>query len=297
MCETDCSAAKSYYTKVSELRADVHTKDWADDKRLSLGSYGGYGYLSMDKIVKQIAPLFNKHGLEIELEYSDLQQIPTVDADNDKYHWTVRLSVTLVDIDTGFKGAPMFVMGESVDRGDKGVSKAQTSAYKNWHIKFFDLADGIDPDSDSVEAQEIRKFTRSEAEKEEVTSKVLNAAKKSVGPTKSPSYLESLAKQVQEEDAAKAATETSSEEVSAPEAEPDDAEQVSPAKPASVDGPKFEPKVPQKKAIEGILKTWETLAKDGKVTPAEYNEMSGAYTTIDSDASAVAFIRKYRRNL
>lgn len=276
----ECEVAKSYYTKVSELRADVHTMDWADDKRLSLGSYGGYGYLSMDKIVKQIAPLFNRHGLEIELRYYDLQQVNSSD-DKDQYHWTVCLDVTLVDITTGYKGAPTTVMGESADRGDKGVTKAETSAYKNWHIKFFDLADGIDPDSDSGFAQEVRKFNKTEAEKEEVTSKVLAAAKKSAEPSESIQEILDRARgpaaPVQEKPAPKAETQ--------------------PAAEAPAESSKFVPKAPQKKAIEGIIKTWETLAKEGKVTPEEYNEMSGAYSDINSDAAAVAFIRNYRRNL
>lgn len=281
----ECEVAKSYYTKVSQLRADVHTMDWADDKRLSLGSYGGYGYLSMDKIVKQIAPLFNRHGLEIELRYYDLQQRNSAD-EKDQYHWTVSLDVTLVDIETGYKGAPTTVMGESADRGDKGVTKAETSAYKNWHIKFFDLADGIDPDSDSGFAQEVRKFTRTEEEKEEVTSKVLAAAKKS---TTRPSPEEEKAK-VQEILRAR------DEDTAKPNAEPEPAETPAAVAAAKADKAKFEPKAPQKKAIEGILKVWETLAMDGKVTAAEYNAMSAAYIDIDSDAAAVAFIRTYRRS-
>ena len=300
----ECEVAKSYYTKVSELRADVHTKDWADDKRLSLGSYGGYGYLSMDKIVKQIAPLFNKHGLEIELRYYDLQQSPTITNDNDKYHWTVCLDVALVDIDTGYKGQPVTTMGESSDRGDKGVTKAMTSAYKNWHIKFFDLADGIDPDSDSAEAQDARKFARSEAEKEEVTSKVLAAAKNSVESDRTPAtdpkqVRDKILQQLRTDKNTPAeAEEPAPVEESAPsESEPVTETKDEPAEATeTATKTKFVPKAPQKKAMDGILKTWDGLARDGKVTAAEYNNMSAAYVDIDSDAAAVAFIRKYRRS-
>ncbi len=288
----ECEVAKSYYTKVSELRADVHTKDWADDKRLSLGSYGGYGYLSMDKIVKQIAPLFNKHGLEIELRYYDLQQTATINTDNDKYHWTVCLDVTLVDIETGYKGASVTTMGESADRGDKGVTKAMTSAYKNWHIKFFDLADGIDPDSDSVEAQDARKFTRTEAEKEEVTSKVLAAAKKSA---ETPSITATELDKMLDEAAEMRAKQRAAAQGAPAETPKESAPEVPAETPAEAPKDKFVPKAPQKKAIDGILKSWDELATNGKVTAAEYNEMSAAYLDINSDAAAVSFIRKYRR--
>lgn len=305
----ECEVAKSYYTKVSGLRADVHTKDWADDKRLSLGSYGGYGYLSMDKIVKQIAPLFNKHGLEIELRYYDLQQSPTITNDNDKYHWTVCLDVTLIDIDTGYKGQPVTTMGESADRGDKGVTKAMTSAYKNWHIKFFDLADGIDPDSDSVEAQDARKFARSEAEKEEVTSKVLAAAKSSVESDRAPATApkqvrDKILQQLRTDKTSPAETEepAPAEESAPSEPEPvtetkDEPAEEPVAAPEAATKPKFVPKAPQKKAIDGILKSWDELATNGKVAASEYNEMSAAYLDINSDAAAVAFIRKYRRSV
>ena len=296
MTKEEMELAKQFYTKVSELRAEVLTKDWADDKRLQIGGYGGYGYLSNDKIVKQIAPLYPKHGLEIEKRFFDLQERKA--CGSLEQHWTCQVEVTLVDIQTGYHGTPSVAYGEAADVGDKGINKCQTCADKNWHIKFFNLADGIDADAETVESVNARKFMKTEAEKEELQSKAIEAAKASEQKKAEPKFV--VAKVpgglVPNASANGAILKTPVKKEEPKKEEPKKEAPVS-AEQSVADAPAFEPRGPQKNAIKGILATWETLAKNSKVTPAEYNAMVADNAKISSDAEAVAFIRKYRRSM
>ena len=51
---------------------------------------------------------------------------------------------------------------------------------------------------------------------------------------------------------------------------------------------------PQRSAITRIIETRTKWATEGKLTPAEYNQMSADYADIKDQASGSAFISKYR---
>lgn len=287
MSENNKGDAAAFYTKLSALRADVHSRDWADDKILSYGrSGGGYGYITTDKIVKQIAPLIPKHGLELEVEYSDLRELKV--CGTQEQHYLVTLKVTLIDIDTGFRGNPSTVFGEAADTGDKAVTKALTIAYKNWHLKFFGIADGMDPEAETVDSAPVKRFSRTREEEEEAKSRVLEAARAAQTARAAPKD-----ESVPAAPAAQALVDTGKP---AGKAEEKPAEKAAPAPAPQAPGKSgFTPKTPQKNAINKIINDWSELAKAGKVTPDEYNVMTDAYLGMASDSDAVAFIKKFKR--
>ena len=82
----------SLLTKISELRADVLSKDWTDDKMMRGGGMQ-YPYLSTDKILRNVSPLLSNHGIEMTIEY--VNPTMTRDFSNMSAHWTVELIVTL----------------------------------------------------------------------------------------------------------------------------------------------------------------------------------------------------------
>lgn len=266
--------------KMSELRKEMLTKDWADDKMFTMGGKGGYSYLSADKVKKTLAPLFSKHGIELRCEFNDLQSRDPIG--NMSQHWTIRLDMTMIDVETG-ETMTSSVYGEAGDSGDKGVSKAQTCAIKQWVFSEFFIADGIDPDAAAdFGASNPGFYKKSAEEKEEVVSKVLSQGIRS-------------------------------KKKEAPKEEPKEMPEKAPAEEKPAEGPKPEPKVeepakapeapktggfkptgPQAKAIQRIEDVWEQRAKAGEVTPEEYNAMSMARATLASAADAVAFIKTYK---
>ena len=158
---------KSLYSKMNELRADVVSRDWSKDKNFPIGGRA-VGYLSAEKVKKTIAPLVHKHGLELEMKFSELTQMGEVAGF--KQHWFVRLDASLVDTDTGLRSTTT-VYGESGDAGDKGISKAQTVAIKQWVLTEFLIADGIDPEDEPARGNTF--VPKSHEETEEVRSQVL----------------------------------------------------------------------------------------------------------------------------
>lgn len=161
---------RSLLKKVNNLRAEILTKDWTDDKKFVMNGKVMYPYLSADKVKQTIAPLIHKHGLELMVEFTDLMERGEVGGF--KQHWTVKLNATLLDTDTG-ASLTTSVYGESGDVGDKGINKAQTTAMKQWILSQFLIADGIDPEVDTP--MRTTSFTpKTREENEEIKSKVLS---------------------------------------------------------------------------------------------------------------------------
>ena len=82
---------KALFKKVNELRADILTKDWKDDKQFIMNGRVAYPYLSADKIKRTIAPLIHEHGLELNMVFSELTERGEVGGF--KQHWSIRLSL------------------------------------------------------------------------------------------------------------------------------------------------------------------------------------------------------------
>ena len=280
--DMECRAA--LYKKLNAFRADVIQCDWKDDKMVSLGGAKGYPYLSSDKIIKNLAPLLVKHGIELDVEFSDLVNA----AREGSSHWTVKASITFTDVETGFTTVSC-AYGEGQDSQDKGVAKAQTAAFKKCLSARCMIADGIDPDA--VDIFEPKNYYKKSAEEqEEVKSKVLSAAVKSKAEVKEePKPIEELKVEIPEKkepEAVKVEDAPVEVRTEAPKEEP---------KGEFAAGNGFVPSVPQKRVLDNITDTWERLAKAGKVTAAEYNEMSMARISIKGPADVIAFANKYKR--
>ena len=250
------------YKKLNAFRADVIQCDWKDDKMVSLGGTKGYPYLSSDKIIKNLAPLLVKHGIELDVEYSDL----TNHDRNGGNHWTIKATVFLTDVDTGFT-TKSCAYGEGQDSQDKGVAKAQTAAFKKCLSARNMIADGIDPDA--VDITPLNNYYKKSAEEqEEVKSKVLANA---IKPT------------VKEEVKVEVKTE--------PKEEPTPVQTTLAETKTET---KFVPMGPQKGAIDKILADYEAKARNGEMTPDEYHKMVKDYSDLKDAKAAVEFIRKYR---
>ena len=274
------------FRKLSELRKDILTKDWVDDKYYMINNKPQYGYLSADKVKRTLAPLFCKHGVEMRVKFSELEYRPAIG--NMSQHWTIRLDVTLIDTETG-ESDTSTVYGEAGDSGDKGVNKAQTCALKQWVFSEFLIADGVDPDASDSGPAVSGFYRKSDEEKEEVVSKVLSQSMKPM-PKAIP---KKEAPKAEEHEAEAAPAPVKEEPKEAPKAEPKTEPKVEPKTEAPAVGG-FKPTGPQAKAIARIESVWEERARAGEVTPEEYNKMSMARATLASSSDAVAFIKTYK---
>lgn len=285
----------SLLTKISELRADVLSKDWTDDKMMRGGGMQ-YPYLSTDKILRNVSPLLSNHGIEMTIEYVN----PTLTRDfgNMSAHWTVELIVTLWDIETG-EHLENHVFGEAADSLDKGLAKAQTYALKKWITSFFMISDGIDTDNIQPVASTFKKPTEDEIkviktqikENKDVVAPPAETPKEEK-PQEAPVEAPEKKKRTK-----KAETPVEPEK---PAEEPAEA----PAEPAPVaEQPKAEFKAegtyvmsePHRKAIEKIIQNWGAATAEGRKTKEETEAMMAEFEAISNVPQTFAFIKKYSK--
>lgn len=228
----DAPVAKTnVYTKLNKFRADAIQLDWSDDKMMS-GQKVAYKYLSTDKIKKQLAPLLVKNGLELRLQFEDLQFLTPVNPLEKQC--VVTLNATFIDIDTG-EESTCKVYGEGGDFLDKAVSKAQTFALKEWLTSYLLLADGIDADALDAKFQ-----PKTSSETEVVRSKVLENAVKPPAPKATvPKVVETPKPKVEE------VPKTAPEAPKVPEAKPETKPETPEAKPEVPKTPAPKPKAPK----------------------------------------------------
>lgn len=291
-----------FYTKMNKIRAGVLAADWEKDKYLSFGAKG-YHYLSVDKMKRNIAPILLANGMELSVHFHDLEQRQEIGSMSQ--HWTVMLDATLVDMETGFEKTYM-VYGESGDSGDKGVSKAQTAAMKQFLSNTFMLIDGIEPDAEDagmgisgggtfvkdhktntdLRNAIISKALKEESTKQEVTPPTPKAPKPATPTPKAP----------KPDAPAPVPTETKVDKVvpiddekglDDPMVIPDDAL-------GEMDVSSLSISKPQASSIENIVRVRYQWVKEKKSSPLEFNTMREDFKTIKDTQTAMAFIKKYR---
>ena len=278
----------SLLTKISELRADVLSKDWTDDKMMRGGGMQ-FPYLSTDKILRNVSPLLSKHGIEMTIHYYN----PTLNKDigNMSAHWTVELAVTLWDIETG-EHLQNNVFGEAADSLDKGLAKAQTYALKKWITSFFMISDGIDTDNLQPVTSTYKKPTEDEIK---VIKTQIKENKDVVAPPK---------EEPKEEKPQEAPAEAPKKEKKAKKAEtPAEPEKPAEEPAKAKEEPKGEFKAegtyimsePHRKAIEKIIKTWGEATADGRKTKEETEAMMAEFEAISNVPQTFAFIKKYSK--
>ena len=255
-----------FFKKMNEIRKESLTLDWETDKSIQIGR-GGYRYISIYKMKRNLAPVFAKHGIEILPKYTDLQTFQVGPATQ----FSIKLEIRLTDVDTGYtETAETYGCAPA---GDKGPTIAMSFAMKQWLSDQFMLIDGIDPEDATTPIIASSKFTvKTTEEVEAAKSKILSAGL----PTE------------KEEKAAEAPVEAAEAPKKAEVKEEPTGESG-----MDLERLKAVPK-PQANAIEKIISIRTQWAKDGKMSVEEYNTMSGDYLDIVDSLSAVAFIKKYK---
>lgn len=278
----------SLLTKISELRADVLSKDWTDDKMMRGGGMQ-YPYLSTDKILRNVSPLLSNHGIEMTLEY--VNPTMTRDFGNMSAHWTVELIVTLWDIETG-EHLENHVFGEAADTLDKGLAKAQTYALKKWITSFFMISDGIDTDNIQPVASTFKKPTEEEVK---VLKTQIKENKDVVAPPKETSVEEKP--QEAPVEAPEKKKRTKKAETPAEPEKPAEEPAEAPAEPKAefkAEGT-YVMSEPHRKAIEKIIKTWGEATADGRKTKEETEAMMAEFEAISNVPQTFSFIKKYSK--
>ena len=298
--EDECKRDTYFAQRLAKLRAEVLKCDWTCDKYLTLPGAKGYPYMSSDKCRRNIAPLISKYGFEFVPEFSDLKREELYG--NVTNHWSVKLRGTLYDAFTG-RSITATVYGENGSSDDKGIIKAQTAAIKQLILCVFLLAVGLDADGPEVEQGGT--FVRKE-DAEEVRSKVLSQGvkpsepakpKKTVAPPAPPAPAKApakapatLAKPTKPAEAPKV------QKPAEPAPEPKEAPAEAPKEVSAVGAPELPADlgIMHRNGISKIIEKYTELAKEGKVTPEDFNAMSMACAEIKTKADAVNFIKKYQ---
>lgn len=146
--------------RLNAFRADVCSLNWEDDDHFEIKGQR-VNFLSSDKIRRNLAPLFVKHGIELYVEPMDATFI------KEDMTWMVHTSITLEDIHSVHSNTYHSIGMGGV--GKNAITIGNTNAFKNWVTPTYQLADGMEKD------EIIASFTpMSKAEKDVVTSNVLS---------------------------------------------------------------------------------------------------------------------------
>lgn len=279
--ERSAEACRELYRRIGDFRKDILTQDWEDDKNFVIGSTLKFKYISVDKMKRNLAPLFVKHGLDLSLKFYDLKSWPAVGQMSQ--HWTIQLDVKLTDISTGASETST-VFGEAADSGDKGVFKAQAGAIKQWAFSKFFIADGYDPLEEPTPA--VGKFRPlSDDEEAEAKAKIAKHAVKPKAPAKETPKKAPASAPVASKTESKATT--SSKPVKA-DSEPVKATKEEAPKKGKIPAPIMN-------TMDNIVEKWNKAAKEGKISVEKYNAMSSARIDVSSGPEAADFIKKFMK--
>ncbi len=134
------------HKKLNAIMADIGTLK--KDKR---NEHFKYKYLSEEAIKKAVQPQLVKHGVNFQVEITDVR--------HEGNKTTLLMTYRFVDIDTGemFEGT---FAGEGVDNQDKGTWKALTGAIKYILTTSFLVPTGDDPEHGNVDAKTTEATTK-----------------------------------------------------------------------------------------------------------------------------------------
>lgn len=99
-----------------------------------------YKYTLEADLMAEVRPLLVKHGLALNIKASDYMRNGNLT--------TVKITVELVDVDTGWGEASIFY-GEGHDSKDKGIYMAYTGAMKYFLMKSLLIPTGDDPEREA----------------------------------------------------------------------------------------------------------------------------------------------------
>ena len=265
---------KALLKKMNAFRKDLLECDWTPDKKFMINNVPKYPYVSVEKVKANFAPLIAKHGLEVKLEYSDLQGRAAIGLMSQ--HWTVKCRMTMIDIDTG-ESESFEAYGEAGDAGDKAIGKAQTHALKQIVFQNYMVADNSDPDDvclDNVVPVRAKNIP-CPAETEAALDKVMESGIKPDVPAPKmvpPQPDNAPSQQIP---------------VPSPKME----------MPAPSHGPvvSFPPSPMQNKAMNKIVADVEAKVKSGEMTQEEADRIYAIVRSIKTSDDAREFLEDYQR--
>lgn len=141
------------HKKLNAIMADIGILK--KDKR---NEHFKYEYLSEEAIKKAVQPLLVKHGVNFQVEITDVRISEKITVEGSKTitesgnKTTLLMTYRFVDIETGETLEGTFA-GEGVDNQDKGTWKALTGAIKYILTTTFLVPTGDDPEHGNVDAK------------------------------------------------------------------------------------------------------------------------------------------------
>lgn len=166
----------SFYRKKQNVRKKLAQKGILHKE--GVNSYDGYTYFTESQYKELFTELFSEAGLDFETSILEVYELPGID--NQKVGRRIKMSVVLTDVDTGFYDEKI-IFGEALDRGDKALNKAYTSAVKYYLANNWLVATGDDPEKDnSMRKQNQNSQKRNDEQKSKQNDKKITERQKTV---------------------------------------------------------------------------------------------------------------------
>lgn len=108
-----------------------------------------YDFIEYAAVSGKIRELLEKHGVAIIPSVESYER-DDVKSTNGKpgYHYTLKMHFTIINADDPTDKIESDWMGESIDWGDKGINKAETSGTKYFYMRTFNISEKGDADND-----------------------------------------------------------------------------------------------------------------------------------------------------
>ena len=175
---------ESFYVKLSKFRGILNSQDWSLD---GFNEKQNYHFLSHRKMKSNVSKALVEAGLEWKVDFSDWSKEQEIGMM--KQHYIIKAVAVITDIDNPDDYVEMVAFGEASDSGDKGMTKAQTSAFKALIANNLMVSE-MDEEGEEVESTNdaIKSEARSnyEAKQEIIKSKVVRESAKDTEEGKKP---------------------------------------------------------------------------------------------------------------
>ena len=162
----------TFSARLSDLRKAINMMDWSPD---GVNLSQNYKFLSNQKMKANVSKALVEVGLNWYIEFTDLEVLPPV-GDRMAQHYKVKAEAHITDT-TSDETIIWTAFGEAADSGDKGISKAQTNAFKNLIANNLMVSEyDAETESEMVSTDDMKAKGVSgyDAKKEIAKAKVLN---------------------------------------------------------------------------------------------------------------------------
>lgn len=139
----------------AEKKPSLAAKIAAISKDLGAIKKGGhnkeqhYDFIEYAAVSGKIRELLDKHGVAIIPTVTDYERDDVTSRNGATgYHYTLKMTFTVINADDQEDKIVATWMGESTDWGDKGINKAETSGTKYFLMRLFNISEKGDADND-----------------------------------------------------------------------------------------------------------------------------------------------------